>query len=210
MTKSSNQHFMTYELVTMVGLYLLNLVSSGQINLALSLNTDKIITGHQYFRLLSFAFLHGSLLHLAGNLLIITNIIYPFFKHKLSPTFMLITFCISTITTGTLLLVCYAKVPFTFVGSSAGFYAFFGLMIIYYLRSGWSTFISDLSYQPIYNNLLVWAIFVFFIGSIITSVQEHFITFSGLYAHTISFIVGIIISSLTPTHLMINKPNSDI
>ena len=209
MTKSPNQHFMTYVLVTMVGLYLLNLVSSGQINSVLSLNSDKIITGNQYFRLLTFAFLHGSLLHLAGNLLIINNIIYPFFQHKLSPTFMLVTFCISTITTGTLLLVYYTKVPFTFVGSSAGFYAFFGLMIIYYLRSGWATFISDLSYQPIYNNLLVWAILVFFLGSIITSIQEHFTTFSGLYAHSVSFIVGLLMGSLTPTHLMINTPNSD-
>ncbi|MDN6013580.1 MAG: hypothetical protein L0I12_07420, partial [Lactococcus sp.] len=62
---------------------------------------------------------------------------------------------------------------------------------------------------PIYNNLLVWAILVFFLGSIITSIQEHFTTFSGLYAHSVSFIVGLLMGSITPTHLMINTPNSD-
>ncbi|MGX7049324.1 hypothetical protein RU86_GL000802 [Lactococcus piscium] len=209
MTSSTIRHFMTCVLLTMITLYLLNLLSNGQINSTLSLNSDKIINENQYFRLLTFAFLHGSLLHLVGNLLVINNIIYPFLDRKLSPNLFLATFCISTITTGIMLLVHYTKAPFTFVGASVGFYAFFGLMLIYYLRSGWSAFISDLSHQPIYNNLLVWAIFVFFLGNIITSVQEHFTTFSGLYAHTVSFMVGLIIGSLTPTHLMMNKPNTD-
>ncbi|MGX6970384.1 rhomboid family intramembrane serine protease [Vagococcus bubulae] len=181
---------------TMIIIYYLNIFTKGRVDTLFELDSDKILKQHQIYRLVTFSFLHGGLLHLVGNILIIRNVIYPFFQDKFSFSAFLGVFILSTIMTGIALISYYSKNAFTFVGSSVGFYAFFGLMVIFYINKGWDYFSLAITQQPIYNNGLVWSIVIFFLGSFITSYWENFKQFSGLFAHNISFLIGIIIGIL--------------
>lgn len=181
-------------LLLMIFLYIFNSLTKGTIYSLLEFDSNKIIKDHQYYRLLSFGFLHGNLVHLIGNILILNNIIYPFFQTKLSFSSFIGIFLLSSFITGIALILYYSKNSFTFVGSSVGFYSFFGFMFIYFFNHGWSFFIETISHQPFYTNGLLWAIFVFILGNIITSYWENFQNFSGVFAHNISFIVGLIIA----------------
>jgi len=196
MSKLSNNTLLNIFLLIMIALYFLNISTKGSIYTLFELDSYKIIKEHQYYRLLSFGFLHGSLIHLVLNILIIKNIIYPFFQNKISFSAFVYIFIFSAAITGIALILYYSKTPFTFVGSSVGFYSFFGLMLVYYINSGWTVFINSISQQPIYNNGLVWAILVFILGSVVTSYWGNFQNFSGLFAHNTSFIVGIILGVL--------------
>ena len=110
----------------MLGIFFLNYLSQGRVYRLLEFDSEKIMEGHQYYRLITFGLLHGGLVHLIGNLLVIWNILSPFFQHKLSFPMFLIIFVISTVVTGVALLLRYSGRTFTFVGSSVGFYALFG------------------------------------------------------------------------------------
>ena len=180
----------------LVLIYFFNNQTDGKINSILELDTEKIKKKHQYYRLVTFGFCHGSLFHLVANLLIIRNILFPFFQMTLSIWQFLLIFMLSSVVTGIGLLVYYRKEEFIFVGSSVGFYSFFGLILVYYVQEGWQVFLSSISLAPFYNNLLVWAIFVFILGNVLTSYWEHFKQFSGVFAHSVSFIFGILIGIL--------------
>lgn len=184
--------FVDLFLVIMVLVFLLNYITKGELNKQLELDSNKIRYTHQYYRVVTYAFCHGSWFHLIANFLIIRNVIGPFFQDKLSSGTFVYVFLISSIFTGIMLLIHYSDTPFTFVGSSVGFYSFFGLMVVYYICKGWRVFLSSLSQQPFYNNLLLWAILIFFLGNFITLHVEKYKTFSGIYAHTISFLAGLI------------------
>lgn len=194
MNRISNTTLFNIFLLLMIFLYILNISTKGTVYSLFEFDSNKIINDHQYYRLLSFGFLHGSLFHLIGNILVLKNIIYPFFQSKVSFPFFIGIFLLSSFITGIALIFYYFKNSFTFVGSSVGFYSFFWLMFVYYFNHGWSFFIDTISRQPFYNNGLLWAIFVFILGSVITSYWEKFQNFSGFFAHNISFIVGIIIA----------------
>ena len=152
----------------MLGIFFLNYLSQGRVYRLLEFDSEKIMEGHQYYRLITFGLLHGGLVHLIGNLLVIWNILSPFFQHKLSFPMFLIIFVISTVVTGVALLLRYSGKTFTFVGSSVGFYAFFGLMFVYYWNQGGEVFLSTLSQGPFYSNGLIWSMIVFFLGSLVT------------------------------------------
>lgn len=115
----------------MITIYCLNIFTKGRIDTLFELNSDKILKQHQLYRLVTFGFLHGGLFHLVGNILIIRNVIYPFFQDKFSFSSFLGIFVMSTFITGMALITYYSKNSFTFVGSSVGFYAFFGLMLVF-------------------------------------------------------------------------------
>jgi len=196
MNKFTSYNLLNIFLLIMISLFVINIFTKGTLYSLLELDSDKIIKNHQYYRLLSFGFLHGNLIHLILNILILRNIIYPFFENKIKFSIFVIIFILSAIVTGITLIFYYSNTSFTFVGSSVGFYSFFGLMLVYYVNNGWSVFVKTISHQPLYNNGLIWAILVFILGNIVTSYWENFKSFSGLFAHNISFIVGIIIGVL--------------
>lgn len=180
-------------IIGMIAIYCLNVFTKGRIDTLFELDSDKILKQHQIYRLVTFGFLHGGIIHLIGNLLIIRNIVYPFFQNKLFFSSFLGIFVMTTFITGIALITYYSKNFFTFVGSSVGFYAFLGLMLVFYINKGWDYFNLSIGQQPFYNNGLIWAIVIFFLGSFITSYWENFKQFSGLFAHNISFLTGIII-----------------
>lgn len=182
-------------LILLIVIYYLNFRSKGTLNHLLELDSKRIRNKKEYYRLLTFGFCHGNLFHLIVNILVIRNILAPFFQDKLSTIEFLLLFIFSAMLTGGIQLLFYRKDEFTFVGSSVGFYSFFGLMAVYYSQQGWQKFISDLNQQPFFNNLLIWAILAFVLGNIVTSYWEDFKHFSGLFAHSISFLIGIVVGS---------------
>lgn len=192
----SSENLLNIFLILMIGIYVINHLTKGLVLSLFELDSNKIRNSHQYYRLFSFGFLHGDLIHLALNILILKNVIYPFFENKISFTFFMVIFIFSTVITGIALIIYYSNVEFTFVGSSVGFYSFFGLMTVYYFNNSWDFFINNLSKYPFYTNDLVWSILIFILGNILTSYWERFKTFSGLFAHISSFIVGLVIGIL--------------